>query len=125
VIKLFNLNHIKAVLANLNLQEILLTRDDSISIDQYNTYDLQSLEIQEKIIENIDEILQAYAPFQLYFQSPVEHLPDDAWIYGLRGIYVVNNQDGSVVFSRKSDAIKYADEMSTVSWEIATREGLV
>ena len=50
---------------------------------------------------------------------PFEQLPDDAWIYGTKGVYIVSNQDGSVLFTRKIDAVRYANNISSVSWEIA------
>ena len=69
--------------------------------------------------------MQASAPVQLIYQSPREHLSNDAWIYGTRGVYVVSNRDGCVLFTRKVDAFRYADKISKASWGIARDEGLV
>ena len=82
-------------------------------------------ELQDEIIENVNETLQAYGRFQLRYPSPVEQLPEDAWIYGTTGVYVVANQDGYVVFTRKVNAVRYADQMSSVSWQVASSEGWI
>jgi hypothetical protein len=48
------------------------------------------------------------------------------WVfYWSKGVYIVRTQDGCVFFTRKADAVRYADEISKVSWEIALNEGLV
>ena len=121
---MFELKHIKAVLRDPGLREELI-ESGSIPLEKYNFFDQQDLNTQNEIIENIDEIMQASAPFQALHPSPCEHLPDDAWIYGTKGVYVVRTQDGCVLFTRKADAVRYADEISKVSWEIAINEGWV
>ena len=121
---MFELKHIKAVLRDPELREELI-ESGSLPLEKYNFFDQQDPSTQDEIIENIDEIMQVRAPFQVRYPSPCEHLPDDAWIYGTKGAYVVSNQNGFVLFTRKADAVRYADEISKVSWEIALSEGLV
>ena len=115
---MFESKHIRAVLRDAGLRKKLLG-NKAILLEQYNQFEQQSPEMQDEIVENIDDVLQAYAPVQLYYPSPFEQLPHDAWIYGTKGIYVVSNQDGSVLFTRKVDAVRYANNISSVSWEIA------
>lgn len=121
---MFELKHIRAVLRDATLRKILLS-NEAISLEKYFFFDQQSAEIQDEIVENIVGVLQAYAPIQLHYPSPVEQFPDDAWVYGTKGVYVVSNQDGSVLFTRKVSAFRYASQMSSVSWEVARGEGLV
>ena len=121
---MFEFKHIRAVLQDAALRKLLLD-NESLPLEKYINFDQQCREIQDEIVENIDEILQAHAPFQSHYSSPVQQLPDDAWIYGTRGVYVVRNQDGCILFTRKVAAVRYADEMSEVSWNIARDEGLV
>jgi len=120
---MFELKHVRAALRDPKLNQELLN-DREISLEKVKNFDLQDPASQEDIIEAVDSVLQAWAPFRLHFASPVDGLPDDACIYGTKGAYVVQNQDGSVVFSRKKDAIRYATGISAVSWKIAEREGL-
>jgi hypothetical protein len=120
---MFESKHINAVLRDAMLLELLLNCA-SIPLEKYIGFDQQNPEMQDEIIENIDGILQAYAPFQMQYASPVEQLPDDAWIYGTKGVYVVCTQDSCVLFTRKVEAVRYANEISKVSWEIARDEGL-
>ena len=115
---MFEPKHIRAILRDAGLRKVLLS-NKSVPLEKYHKYDQQTLEVQDEIVETIDNVLQAFAPFQLYYSSPVEQLPDDAWIYGTKGVYVVNNQDGNVLFTRKIDAIRYANKLSKVSWETA------
>ena len=119
---MFEPKHIRAILRDAALRKILLS-NKAIPLEKYNQFEKQLPEMQDEIVDSIDNVLQAYAPIQLHYSSPFEHLPDDAWIYGTKGIYVVRNQDGSVLFSRKIDAVRYANSMSSVSLDIA--DGLV
>jgi hypothetical protein len=121
---MFESKHINAVLRDTKLRAWLL-KSTSIPLEIYSSFDQQSPEMQDEIIENIDEILQAYAPFQARYSSPVEQLPDDVLIYGTRGIYVVCTQDGFVLFTKKVEAVRYVNEISKVSWEVARNEGLI
>ncbi len=121
---MFESKHINAVLRDTELRALLLN-SASVPLENYLSFDQQSPEMQDEINENIDEILQAYAPFQARYSSPIEELPDDAWIYGTRGIYVVCTQDGCVLFTKKVEAVRYANEISKVSWEVARNEGLI
>jgi len=114
---MYQLNHIKAVLRDENLRKLLLA-ENLFPLKSYIDFHEQPSEIQEQIQESLDNVLQAFAPFQMIYPSPVEQLPDDAWIYGAKGVYVVSTQDGSVVFSRKVDAMRYANERSAVSREV-------
>jgi len=121
---MFYSKHIKAVLRDAALRKALLNHG-SITLEKYIDFDQQGPELKDEIIENINETLQAYGPFQLHYPSPVEQLPEDAWIYGTTGVYVVANQDGYVVFTRKVNAVRYADQMSSVSGQIASSEGWI
>ena len=121
---MFEFKHIRAVMQDAVLRKLLI-KNGSLTLEKYINFDQQCPETQDEIVENIDETLQAHAPFQLHYSSPVEQLPDDAWIYGTKGVYVVRNQDGCILFTRKAAAVRYADEMSKVSWIIARDEGLV
>ena len=115
---MFEPKHIRAILRDAALRKKLLV-NKAIPLEKYDQFDKQSPELQDEIVENIDGVLQAYAPVQLYYRSPFEQLPDDAWIYGTKGVYVVSNQDGRALFTRKIDAVRYANNMSSVSWETA------
>lgn len=115
---MFEPKHIRAIMRDAALREVLL-RNKSIPLEKYQKFDQQTPEVQDEIVEAIDNVMQAFAPFQLYYSSPVEQLPDDAWIYGTKGVYVVNNQDGNVSFTRKIDAMRYANKLSKISWETA------
>ena len=115
---MFESKHIKAVLRDAALRNKLLS-NKAIPLEKYNQFDQQSPEMQDEIVKNIYDVLQAYAPVQSYYASPFEQFPHDAWIYGTKGVYVVSNQNGSVLFTRKIDAVRYAKNISSVSWEIA------
>ena len=121
---MFELKHVRAAVRDPTLQRALL-EDGQISLEKFKNFDQQDADTQDEITETVDSTLQALAPFQLYFSSPVDGLPDDAWVYGTRGVYVVQNQDGSIVFSQKKDALRYASDISEVSWKIAEGEGLI
>jgi hypothetical protein len=114
---MFELKHIKAILRDHTLRKELF-EEKTIPLEAYLKFDQQTPEMRDEIIENIDGVLQAYAPVQCYYPSPYENFPDDAWIYGTKGVYVVSNQDGDVLFTRKIDAFKYANGISAVSWDI-------
>jgi len=118
---MFELKHIRAMLRDPALRKLL--SDKAIPLEKYHQFEKQSPEMQDEIVDSIDNLLQAYAPFQLFYPSPFEHLPDDAWIYGTKGVYVVRNQDGRVLFSRKIYAVRYANSISSGSLDIA--DGLV
>jgi hypothetical protein len=115
---MFDLKHIRAILRDPTLRKELL-KDKNIPLEAYIKFDQQTEEMRDEIIENIDGVLQAFAPVQICYPSPYDNLPDDAWIYGAKGVYVVSNQDGNILFTRKIDAFKYANEISAVSSDIA------
>ena len=97
--------HVRAVLRNEKLKELLLLPSKELTIEDYENYD------------NLNE--------EKLDTSPVEHLPDDAVIYGTKGFYFCTNQDGRVYFSNKKEVLKYASEMSKTSWDDARAEELV
>ena len=115
---------VRAVLRDKKLRKYLLS-DRDISEAEYLSFDLLDEEKRDVASENVINVLDAFAPLILIYSSPVEHLPDDAAIYGTRGVYMLITQDGREFFSRKRDAIRLAESISKVSWEIAEQEGLI
>ena len=85
---MFELKHVRAAVRDPKLQRALL-EDVQISLEKFKNFDQQDADIQDEIIEIVDSTLQALAPFRLYFSSPGDGLPDDAWVYGTKGVYVV------------------------------------
>lgn len=117
--------HVRAVLRNEKLKELLLLPSKELTLEDYKNYDNLNEEKLDIANENIIDAMEGYAPFSAYYPSPVEHLPDDAVIYGTKGFYFCTNQDGRVYFSNKKEALRYASEMSKTSWDDARAEGLV
>ena len=114
--------HIKALLKDNELSFRLLENNE-LTIEDYKNYDKLSGEKLDTANDEIFDVLQGYAPFQRCYPSPIDQLPDDASIYGTRGVYLVITQDDSVVFSVKREALKYANQISYHSFSIAKAEG--
>ena len=114
--------HVKALLRDKKLKELLLCNDE-FTVKEYEDFDNLSIEKSDIVVENIVDILEAFAPFNRHYSSPVEQFPDDAVIYGTKGIYVLINQAGTVFFSNKKDVLKYAGDLSNASWDVAKSSG--
>ena len=114
---------IKALLRDRGLRKNLLI-DKGLSEEDYLSFDTLDEDRRETISENIINLLKSDALI-LVFSSPVEQFPDAATVYGTRGAYMVVTQDGTEFFSRKKDAIKYAESINKVLWEIAPQERIV
>ena len=110
--------HVRAVLKNENLKELLLLSNE-LTLDDYKNYDNLNEEKLDIANANIIDSMEGFAPFSAHYSSPYEHLPDDAVIYGTKGFYFCVNQDGYVYFNNKKEALKYASEMSKTSWDVA------
>jgi hypothetical protein len=114
--------HVKALLRDPNLKTVLL-RNKELSLHDYENFDNLSYEKLDIAAEEVINTLEAYAPFNVIYSSPVEGLPDDATIYGANGIYLLRNQDGCVFFTNKKEVLKYAGGISAVSWDVAEAQG--
>ena len=116
--------HVKALLRDKKLQKLLLG-NDVLTLKEYEDYENLSIEKRDIAFENIVGILEAFSPFNRLYSSPVEQLPDDAVVYGTKGIYVLMNQDGTIFFGNKKNALKYAGDISKTSWGVAKSSGLL
>jgi hypothetical protein len=114
---------VRAVLKDRKLKKILLS-DKSLTEEDYLSFDTLDDHRRDTVSENVIDALTT-AAFVFAYPSPVEQFPDDATVYGTRGVYMVITQDDTEFFSRKKDAIRFAESISTVSWEIASQEGLI
>ncbi len=114
--------HVKALLRDQNLKKILLSNQE-LSVQEYEDFDNLSFEKMDAALEEIINTLEAFAPFSRIYSSPVDFLPDDAVIYGTKGIYLLRNQDGYIFFSNKKEVLKYAGDISRVSWQVAEAQG--
>jgi hypothetical protein len=108
---------IRALLRETVLRESLL-QDGAIAENDCLLYDHLPQERREQIQAEVAEVLQGLASFHLVYSSPVDELPDDATVYGARGIYMVVNQDVREYFSQKRQAVRFADSLSRVSWSV-------
>ena len=115
---------VRAALRDKKLRTHLLSYSD-LSEAEYLSFDSLDEEKRDVASEDIENVLKAFAPLILIYSSPVEHMPNDAEVYGTRGVYMVISQDIEEIFTRKKDAIRFAESISKVSWEIAEQEGLV
>ena len=118
----WNSKHIKALLRDKELNFNLL-KNSELTIVDFKNYDNLSGDKLDIANEEIFEVLQCYAPFQCIYSSPIDYLPDDAVIYGVKGFYLVVTQDDWTVFSTKKGALKFADDISKHSYRIAEAEG--
>ena len=114
--------HVKALLNDKELSFHLL-KNNELKIEDYKNYDNLSGVKLDIANEEIFEVLHGYAPFQCIYSSPLDYLPDDAAIYGVKGFYLVVTQDDWTVFSTKKEALKFANDISKQSFSIAEAEG--
>jgi hypothetical protein len=113
---------VRAVLRDRKLRRHLL-RDKELSEADYKTYDSLDQEKRDAVSENVINVLEAYAPFQIAYPSPVDEYPDDAQVYGTKGLYMVRTGDSIEFFSTKRSAVQIASTRSRVSWKIAREMG--
>jgi hypothetical protein len=113
---------VQAVLRDRKLRRCLL-RDKELSEAEYRSYDLLSQDKQDIAAENVINALEAYAPVQVVFPSPVDQYPDDAKVSGTRGAYMVCIQGDREFFSTKRAAMQLAKEVSRESWKVAKEMG--
>lgn len=115
---------VRAVLRNRKMRRCLLP-DEELTEEDYRNYDLLDEEKRDSASENVINALEAYAPFQVFYPSPVEQYPDDAAIFGARGVYMVRTQDGIDFYSTKRAAVQFASSLSRVSWKVAKEMGFL
>jgi hypothetical protein len=113
---------VQAVLRDRKLRRCLL-RDKELSEAEYRSYDHLDQEKQDIAAENVINALEAYAPVQVFFPSPVDQYPDDAKVFGARGVYMVCIEGNRKFFSTKRAAMQLATSVSRVSWAIAKEMG--
>ncbi len=100
-----------------------MLRDKELSEDEYKSYDHLDQDKQDIAAENVINALEAYAPLQVYFPSPVDQYPDDAKVFGVRGAYMVCIEGNREFFSTKRAAMQLANYVSRVSWKVAKEMG--
>ena len=110
--------NIEAILRNKKIRQELLA-STNLSLEDYSNFEKLDDEKRDEAYENIMNCIQAFATLILHYPSPVEEYPDDAVLYGVRGFYYVETQDIIKYFSSKKEAVKYADDVSSYSWELA------
>ena len=115
---------VRSLLRDEKILEVLMA-DEDFSLDDYENYESLSQEKIDIVFENIKNTLNFCGPFQAYYPSPVEQYPDDAKIFGTRGLYFLETQDELLIYKNKRDALRYANDISKDSWKIARDEGLV
>jgi hypothetical protein len=115
----------RAIIRDPKLRKQLLSRRNGLSEIDYTSFDLLVSERRDLVSDQIIETLEAWAPFQLCYPSPIEQYPHDVKIFGTRGIYMVRTQEGETFFSNRRSAIRFADSLSKVSWQLAEAEGLL
>ena len=127
-----NVNHIlslnseliKAVLKNKRLKD-KLHFDKYVNAKTYKNFDNLNEEMKDFIYSEIVDLLEGYAPFKVYYPSPVEQFPDDGHLYGAKGIYFLKTQEGDLFFSQRKHALKYAGDISEDSWRLAKENGFL
>lgn len=115
--------NVKAILRNKKIKKELLNLT-TLSLEDYANFENLNDEKKDEAYENIMNCMQAFATLILHYPSPVEQYPDDAVLYGVRGFYYVELEDDIKYFSSKKEAVKFADEISSNSWDLAEELGL-
>ena len=110
--------NIQAILRNKKIKQEILN-SDTLSLEDYINYESLNDDKMSEAYENIINSMEAFATEICYYQSPVEIFPDDAVLYGIRGFYIVKLQDDVKFFSSRKEAVKFADDVSSYSWELA------
>jgi hypothetical protein len=115
--------NVQAILRNKKIRQELLA-STTLSLEDFANFEKLNDEKADEAYENIMNCMQAFATVILHYQSPVEQYPDDAVLYGVRGFYYVETQDVIKYFSSKKEALKFADDISFNSWNLADELGL-
>ena len=115
--------NVQAILRNKKIKQELLN-STTVSLEDYANFENLNDEKADEAYENIMNCMQAFATVILHYPSPVQQYPDDAVLYGVRGFYYVETQDDITYFSSKKEAIKFADDISSNSWDLAEELGL-
>lgn len=115
--------NVQAILRNKKIKQELLN-STTVSLEDYANFENLNDEKADEAYENIMNCMQAFATVILHYTSPVEQYPDDAVLYGVRGFYYVETQDNITYFSSKKEATKFADDISSNSWDLAEELGL-
>jgi len=110
--------NVQAILRNNKIRQELLS-STTLSLEDYANFENLNDEKADEAYENIMNCMQAFATVILHYPSPVEQYPDDAVLYGVRGFYFVETQDDITYFSSKKEAVKFADDISSNSWDLA------
>jgi hypothetical protein len=116
--------NLQAILRNKKIRQELLA-STTLSLEDYADFENLNEEKADEAYENIMNCLKAFATVTLHYPSPVEQYPDDAVLYGVRGFYFVELEDDIKYFSSKKEAIKFADSVSSNSWDLAEQLGLI
>jgi len=117
-------NNVRAILRNNKIRQELLS-STSLSLEDYSNFENLNDEKADEAYDNIMDCMRAFATEIIHYPSPVEQYPDDAVLYGVRGFYCVESQDGIYYFSSKKEAIKFAEDISSSSWNLAKEEGWI
>lgn len=115
--------NVKAILRNKKIKQELL-KSTTLSLEDYANFENLNDEKKDEAYENIMNCMEAFATLILHYPSPVEQYPDDAVLYGVSGFYYVKLEDDIKYFSSKKEAVKFADEISSNSWNLAEKMGL-
>lgn len=115
--------NVQAILRNKKIRQELLS-STMLSLEDYANFENLNDEKADEAYENIKNCMEAFATVILHYPSPVEQYPDDAVLYGVRGFYYVETQDVIKYFSSKKEALKFADDISSYSWDLADDLGL-
>jgi hypothetical protein len=115
---------LQAFLRDVRLRKELLLYGDLPEAD-YKYYDLLVQETRDIAWGDVVDVLEGCAPFQITYPSPVDQYPDDAKVYGTKGVYMVKTQEGIEFFSTKRAALELANSVSKVSWKVAKEMGYV
>jgi hypothetical protein len=114
--------HVRAFLRDEVLKQQLID-GGGLTLFEYENYDALTDEKKAVAYQNIADLLIGCAPFEMKYPSPIDMYPDDANVFGLRGIYFVCSQDETMIFGNKRAALKYADAISNASWALAKECG--
>lgn len=114
--------HVRAFLRDEVLKQQLIEGGE-LTLFEYENYDKLSAEKKAVAYQNIEDILTGSAPFEVKYPSPIDVYPDDANVFGTRGIYFVCGQDETMIFGNKRAALRFADALSNSSWALAKECG--
>ena len=96
---ILNSELVGAILRDHTLKRYLLS-ENGISEADYRRFDKLGDEKKDIASENILNTLMAFAPFMIFYPSPIEQYPDDVQVYGTRGAYLVTTTRCGRVFQK-------------------------